>query len=154
MLKPLDLLRVLSGLIALAAVGCAGSAPPPAAGDLTAAGQHAASTEIAAPEEAADDPAAPLRNTLRWKTSSEVENYGFEVFRATSEDGPWTLLTENPIPGAGTSDEPRVYVYYDETISPGQDYYYHVESLSFAGVREKFTPVIHAPAKHLSPAAP
>jgi hypothetical protein len=58
---------------------------------------------------------------------------------------------------AGTLDEPSYYQYVDSDIDPTRVYFYYVESISLKGVREKFTPVIRAPAKRpaagASPAA-
>ena len=88
-----------------------------------------------------------LRNTLRWKTASEVDNFGFDVYRGDSEDGPFERLTEQPIPGAGTTDEPQEYVFVDDTIEAGEVYWYYIESISMLGVRERFTPVFKAKAK-------
>lgn len=92
-------------------------------------------------------PEPPLQNTLRWKTASEVDNFGFDVYRASSPDGPFERLTEQPIPGAGTTDEPQHYVFVDDTIEAGRPYWYFVESISMMGVRERFTPVFGAKAK-------
>jgi hypothetical protein len=49
--------------------------------------------------------------------------------------------------GAGTSDLPSRYRFVDDDIESGRAYYYYVESVSIAGERERFTPVIRAPAK-------
>jgi hypothetical protein len=86
-------------------------------------------------------------NTLRWKTASEVENFGFDVYRGDAEEGPFERLTETPIPGAGTVDEPQDYVFVDRTIDPRRAYWYYVESISLDGVRERFTPVFRAAPK-------
>jgi hypothetical protein len=53
----------------------------------------------------------------------------------------------DPVAGAGTIDVPQYYSYVDTAIDPYQNYYYYVESISFGGVRERFTPVITAKAK-------
>ena len=101
-----------------------------------------------APDAAPDHPAdEPLVNTLKWTTASEVENFGFDIFRGLSEDGPFEKITTEPLPGAGTTDEPQNYVFVDESIDPSRDYYYYIESISLGGVREKFSPVIKSPAK-------
>jgi len=89
-------------------------------------------------------------NSIKWSTASEVDNFGYDVYRADQEDGPFTRLTATPLPGAGTSDEVHKYQYVDTTIDPTREYYYYVESISLAGVREKFTPVIKAKAKRPS----
>lgn len=89
----------------------------------------------------------PLHNVLRWTTASEVDNFGFDVYRAEAESGPFSRITEQPVLGAGTSDEPTRYEYVDNTIKPDTQYYYYVESISMSGVREKFTPTFKAPVK-------
>lgn len=102
----------------------------------------------AAPEpQAAAEPAEPISNTLRWSTASEVDNFGFDVYRGDSEDGPFERITETPLAGAGTIDTPSEYEFVDTTIEPGREYFYYVESISLAGVREQFTPIIRAKPK-------
>jgi len=114
-------------------------APPPAGAPVTSASPK------------------PLNNAIKWSTASEVENFGYDVYRADKEDGPWVRINAKPIPGAGTLDEPRYYQYVDTDIDPTRGYFYYVESISLKGVREKFTPVIKAPPKRplagASPAA-
>lgn len=97
-------------------------------------------TEAEAKEEAP-------KNKLKWTTASEVENFGFDIFRGESEEGPFEKRTETPLPGAGTTDEPQSYLWEDYDIEMGQDYFYYIESISMAGVRERFSPIIKAPAK-------
>jgi hypothetical protein len=94
-----------------------------------------------------DEAEEPPVNTLKWTTASEVDNFGFDIYRALSEDGPFERITAEPIPGAGTIDEPQNYVFIDDKIDPTRDYYYYIESISLGGVREVFSPVIRAPAK-------
>ncbi len=92
-----------------------------------------------------------IKNTVRWATASEVENFGYDVYRGDAEEGPFVRLTAKPIPGAGTSDEPHKYAYVDKDIDPTKDYWYYVESVSYSGVRERFTPVQKAKAKQPKP---
>ncbi len=92
------------------------------------------------PAPAADADARP-RLTLRWRTASEVDNYGFFVTRAEKEDGPFTTLNARILPGAGNSDVPRSYVYEDFAVEPGRTYWYAVDSVSTKGERERFSPV-------------
>jgi hypothetical protein len=90
---------------------------------------------------------AGLTNTIRWKTASEVENFGYDVYRAEDEQGPFVRITDLPIPGYGTTDVPQSYEYSDEAISPNQAYYYYVESISMGGKRDRFTPVYRSQPK-------
>ena len=103
----------------------------------------------AAPSPAPED---PLVNTLKWTTASEVENFGFDIYRAETENGPFDRITPEPIAGAGTTDEPQNYVFVDAEIDPTRDYYYYIESISLGGVREVFSPVIRSPAKRAAEA--
>ncbi|MEE4270501.1 MAG: hypothetical protein V2I67_02430 [Thermoanaerobaculales bacterium] len=89
----------------------------------------------------------PPVNTLKWTTASEVDNFGFDIYRGMTEDGPFERITAEPIPGAGTTDEPQKYVFVDSEIDPTRDYYYFIESISLGGVRERFSPIIRSPAK-------
>ncbi len=95
---------------------------------------------------AAED-AEAYSNTVRWSTASELDNFGYDVYRAESPDGPFRRLTEEPVEGAGTSDEVHRYHFVDETIDPTKTYYYYVESVSMSGVRERFTAVGSAKPK-------
>ena len=95
----------------------------------------------------AAEPGERLSNTLRWSTASEVNNFGFDVLRSTKEEGPFKPVNEDPVPGAGTVDTPSDYVYVDDTIVAGQEYFYYVESISMSGERERLTPVFRAPPK-------
>ena len=71
----------------------------------------------------------------------------FDVYRSTSEDGPFETINEQPVAGAGTVDVPQNYEYVDRDIRPDTAYYYYVDSISLAGEREKITPVFRAPPK-------
>src|SRR5690606_11717170 len=68
-----------------------------------------------------------LANTARWTTASEQDNFGFDVYRGDTENGEFTKLTQEPILGAGTSDETHKYEFRDDTIDPCKEYWYYVE---------------------------
>jgi hypothetical protein len=78
---------------------------------------------------------------LRWSTASEHERFGYHVYRGLHPEGPFDRLTEEVIPGGGTSDVPRHYRYEDASVALGVTYYYYVESVSTSGHRERLTPV-------------
>ncbi len=166
---PLALVTLLAAGAALPATavlatGCATAQPatsspavpsgaPPAAEPATP--PAAAPAEPAPAPAAAPEPAEPevYKNTLKWSTASEVDNFGYDVYRGDSENGPFTRINETPIPGAGTTDLPSRYQYVDDTIDPDREYWYYVESISMSGQRERFTPVFKAPPKRKPPTA-
>lgn len=86
-------------------------------------------------------------NTLRWTTASEVNNFGYDIYRAENPDGPFERINPQPVPGAGTSDVINRYEYIDAAIDPSLDYYYYIESISINGIRRRFTAVRPAAAK-------
>jgi hypothetical protein len=131
---------VLTLATAATVISCAATARPPAS-------QSEAPPTVEHHEVA---PEKPLVNTIRWTTASEVENFGFDVYRSTSEDGPFERITAEPIAGAGTTDEPQPYVFVDDTIDPTVGYYYYLESISMQGVRERFSPINYSPPKRNS----
>jgi hypothetical protein len=144
----------LAAVLSLPALAAAQMAPAPSP---VAPSPSPVPTSSAAPSPAPSATASPspgpLANTLKWSTASEVENFGYDVYRADKEDGPWVRINAKPIPGAGTLDEPSYYQYVDTDIDPTRGYFYYVESISLKGVREKFTPVIKAKPKRPLPGA-
>lgn len=86
--------------------------------------------------------------TIRWKNETELDNYGFNVFRAEEKDGTYTKINKDIIPGAGTTSTPKEYVYVDQPLEIGRIYYYYVESVSFAGAKEKIFPPVKVVVKY------
>jgi hypothetical protein len=93
------------------------------------------------------EPEEPPVNTVKWTTASEVDNYGFDIYRSLSEDGPFERINDELIAGAGTTDEPQSYVFVDDTIDPAKGYWYYIESISIDGVRERFSPITYVKPK-------
>lgn len=96
------------------------------------------------PKESSDQ----LINVISWSTASESDNFGFDVYRSETEQGPFVRISTEPLEGGGTTDLPRNYRFVDETIVSGQEYFYYVESISLSGQRQRFTPLMKAPAKY------
>ena len=90
-----------------------------------------------------------ISNKIKWQTASELNNFGFDVFRGENEEGPFTKVNENTIAGAGSVDTPSQYEFIDDTIEAEKVYWYYVESVSMSGKREKFTPTFQSRAKSL-----
>jgi len=81
-----------------------------------------------------------LSNNIKWKTASEQENFGYDIYRADSEDGEYKIINEDTLEGAGTTVNESVYEFKDDSIDPCKIYYYYVESIAMDGTREAFTP--------------
>lgn len=89
----------------------------------------------------------PLSNRIRWATASELDNFGYDVYRGDQVEGPFKRITQLPLPGHGTTDLPHHYEFLDDRIEAGRAYYYYVESISLDGTRERFTPIQRAGPK-------
>jgi hypothetical protein len=90
--------------------------------------------------------AQALFNTLTWKTD-DVSNFGYDIYRAESESGPFVKVNERLVPGTLKPGKVQTFQYEDHAIDPGKDYWYYVECVTLQGERVKFTPVLKAPAK-------
>jgi hypothetical protein len=75
--------------------------------------------------------------TLKWRTDSEINNLGFDVYRSESLDGTFTKVNQTHIPGAGTDGTSHSYRFIDESVEVGKTYYYCLEDISYSGKRER-----------------
>ena len=70
---------------------------------------------------------------LRWRTESEVENMGFNLYGSRSEEGPFSKVNSQPIPGAGSSPLPHEYAFTDDAVEGGCLYFYYLEDVNLHG---------------------
>jgi hypothetical protein len=70
-----------------------------------------------------------------WKTVSETNNYGFEIYRKRGETGEWTKI--GFVQGHGTTLAPQSYSYADAGLSLGK-YYYRIKQVDLDGKSETF----------------
>lgn len=68
---------------------------------------------------------------LDWATASETDNYGFNIYRATSLDGTQTHLNGKLIPSKVAPGSPygAEYQFIDASAEPGVLYYYWLEDV-------------------------
>ena len=83
--------------------------------------------------------------TLSWITESEIDNLGFHVYRALSEDGEYERLTSEIIEGAGTSTGRREYAFTDARLANGVTYWYKLQDVAFDGTRTMHGPIAVMP---------
>ena len=88
---------------------------------------------------------------LTWETGSEIDNLGFHLYRAASEDGPYGRITAGVIPGLGSSPEGARYSYVDSGLMNGVTYYYKLEDIETTGATEFHGPVAATPVEGASP---
>jgi hypothetical protein len=81
---------------------------------------------------------------LDWQTAAETGNVGFNLYRGTSTQGPWTPLNQSLIPSqvsAGSSGG-ATYEWIDHQAQPGLSYFYLLEDVDADGIATQHGPAI------------
>lgn len=76
---------------------------------------------------------------ITWETASELGTIGFHLSRGPSPTGPWTRLTESPIPAAGSETTGAEYEFVDRRVF-GRVYYLLTE-VGALGRQQSFPPI-------------
>ena len=79
--------------------------------------------------------------TISWSTATELNTAGFNLYRAESDQGPYTRLNTELIPA---SLDPLVggsYVFTDTHIVAGQTYFYQLEDIETSGAANRHATV-------------
>ena len=82
---------------------------------------------------------------LVWVTESEIENAGFNIYRAETEDGTYVRLSASLIPAQGTATSGATYIYADRDVVNRRTYFYKLEDMDVNGVATFHGPVSATP---------
>ena len=80
---------------------------------------------------------------LNWETANEIDNVGFNIYRAETQSGqlikinPYLIASQNPGSTAGAA-----YSFLDESAVPGATYYYWLEDMDASGASTRNGPVM------------
>lgn len=89
----------------------------------------------------------PGRILVKWATASELDNAGFRIWRSTSRNGEYTLITDSMIPARGSPMSGAAYSYGDKAVGLGQQYFYRLEDIDILGVSAFHGPVKARPQR-------
>ena len=78
--------------------------------------------------------------TLQWKTESEIDNAGFNVWRAEFEK-----INASLIPAKGSSTEGATYQFIDKNVQNRNTYLYKLEDIDLSGKSTMHDPVSAVP---------
>ncbi len=79
---------------------------------------------------------------LRWTTTAEFDNWGFNIYRATVNDPTAAVkINGSLIPGQGQSVVGHNYTFTDMTVRAGVTYWYWLEDVEFGGKTALHGPV-------------
>jgi hypothetical protein len=70
---------------------------------------------------------------LEWVTASEIDNAGFNLYRAEGEKGAYMKLNESLIPADGSPTEGATYQFIDDAVQNRITYYYRLEDIDLSG---------------------
>lgn len=77
---------------------------------------------------------------LKWSIADERSVYGYQVFRADREEGPFVLLNVPAIAAKSNSKAGSSYQWRDNSTVKGKTYWYYVGVVYNDGRKEKITP--------------
>jgi len=82
---------------------------------------------------------------VNWSTDSEIDNAGFNIYRAESEDGTYVRLGASLIAAQGTATSGATYAYTDRDVVNRRTYFYKLEDLDITGAATLHGPVSATP---------
>ena len=91
---------------------------------------------ISQPKKKAEAPPPGNGPLLKWSLSNAASVYGFQIFRADSEHGPFLLLNPSPVRSATEGNDSESYQWRDNNAHPGTTYYYSIGILRVNGQKE------------------
>gem|GEM_PF-5576388 len=77
---------------------------------------------------------------LSWETGTEIDNAGFNLYRAAAEGGPYTKVNAALIAAQGDAVSGASYSYLDQRLQAGT-YFYKLEDVDLSGVVTTHGPV-------------
>lgn len=93
--------------------------------------------QATAPEKPVEVPGkGPL---LRWQVENEIGIYGYAIYRADAEDGPWRRVNDTIVRAEGVPDSVSSYAWRDTSAASGKKYWYYIGTLGRNGERKRFT---------------
>jgi len=78
---------------------------------------------------------------LTWVTESEIDNAGFNIYRATSENGEYIKINDSLITAKGSPVQDAAYEFVDKGVKNGRTYYYKLEDIDLSGKSTLHGPV-------------
>ena len=78
---------------------------------------------------------------LKWVTESEVDNAGFNLYRAEKENGNYVKINGSLIAAKGSSTQGAAYEFIDTNVQNRKTYYYKLEDIDLSGKSTMHGPV-------------
>ena len=86
------------------------------------------------------------RAKLAWVTESEIDNAGFNIWRADAADGEYVKLNEEIIPAKGSETNGAKYFFTDHTAKNRKTYFYKLQDIDVYGTSTFHGPISVTPS--------
>jgi hypothetical protein len=80
-----------------------------------------------------------------WETKSEIDNAGFNLYRAETENGEYEQINDSLIPAEGSATQGASYEFVDDDVQNRKTYYYKLEDIDLNGQSTMHGPVSATP---------
>ncbi len=77
--------------------------------------------------------------TIEWTTATEQNTAGFQLYRRTTPDGEFLLITKEIIPSQGNALSGSSYKFEDTNVTPGETYDYLLEEIEYDNTINQYT---------------
>ena len=123
------------------------TAPPVSSTTTTAVSTSTTTTAPATVVELSSFTATPASGKiiLTWSTESEINNAGFNIYRAAAEGGEFFKISTALIPAKGTSTKGAAYEFIDTDVKNRKTYWYKLEDMDLNGTATMHGPVSATP---------
>jgi len=82
---------------------------------------------------------------LQWRTETEIDNAGFNIYRSTDDKGEYEKINSALIPAQGSPAQGASYEFIDSGLKSGKTYYYKLEDIDSNGIATFHGPVKAVP---------
>ncbi|MCX5904611.1 MAG: hypothetical protein NTV89_14355 [Proteobacteria bacterium] len=82
---------------------------------------------------------------IQWATESEIDNAGFNIYRAELENVEYAKINTSLIPAQGSSTQGASYEFIDNDVLNRKTYYYKLEDIDLNGASTMHGPVSATP---------
>lgn len=83
----------------------------------------------------------PRKVVVNWRTESEIDNVGFNIWRAEAENGEYAKITKEMVMAEGSPTQGASYKVIDYGVQPKKVYYYKLEDIDLSGKSTMHGPV-------------
>jgi len=82
---------------------------------------------------------------MNWATESEIDNAGFNLYRAEKQNGTYEKINRTLIPAKGSPVQGAKYTYTDTEVKNRKQYFYKLEDIDQNGTVTSHGPISAKP---------